>query len=466
MASEADASQGAEVPKADDVPCEGAVCAPSATDMSDPNANATAEAAPKKELTFRLEMLGRYAREKSKEVPATTIAVAFLTRDTLPLFDKVWSSFFEGCNGRAAVPVVHMQADADSEEGAAMRHDMAKLIEPYGGAIVPHEKTIYGEMRFSFNMVAGMFALARTAAKHHAPNGRLPDWIHFASERCAPVRPCPALQRFLDDTPGVNHLESSPSTSVGVQQVQQQSVPEEFQPLVMSSQWATLWLADVISLTEIEEELKQKWGPRSHPAPIYGIQVSESVFVYGAPDEWLWHTELSRLNRTTQSPGLTNVYWCWGCEHADNMDGASPAAYLDHDKALEGCTRAQGMGDFFGRKFGNGAPEGVDGVGKALLECKGQKVEVPGKHLALSRAKLFPRTRGAAMAQHGQAVMWTNSSQSRRGRKAALRLEESLEHSPKAQALRLSEGEARLSKDFRSKQREPRGPAFKLSMPR
>ena len=150
----------------------------------------------------------------------------------------------------------------------------------------------------------------------------------------------------------------------------------------------------------------------------------------------------------------------------DYVDGASPAAYLDHDKALEGCTRAQGMGDFFGRKFGNGAPEGVDGVGKALLECKGQKVEVPGKHLALSRAKLFPRTRGAAMSQHGQAVMWTNSSQSRRGRKAALRLEESLEHSPKAQALRLSEGEARLSKDFRSKQREPRGPAFKLSMPR
>ena len=62
--------------------------------------------------------------------------------------------------------------------------------------------------------------------------------------------------------------------------------------------------------------------------------MSESVFVYGAPDEWLWHTELLRLNKTLQSPGLTNVYWCWGCEHADNMDGASPAAFLDHDKAL------------------------------------------------------------------------------------------------------------------------------------
>ena len=33
--------------------------------------------------TFRLEMLGRYARQKSK----TTIAIGFLTRDTLPLFE-------------------------------------------------------------------------------------------------------------------------------------------------------------------------------------------------------------------------------------------------------------------------------------------------------------------------------------------------------------------------------------------
>jgi hypothetical protein len=443
--------------------------------MNDPNYNATAEAAPKKDLTFRLEMLGRYARQKSKESTETTIAIGFLTRDTLPLFDKVWSSFFEGCNGRAAVPIVHMQADPESDDGAAIRHDMAKRIEPYGGAIVPHDKTVYGEMRFSFNMVSGMFALARTASKHKAPNGRLPDWIHFASERCAPIRPCPALQRFLDDSQGVNHLESSPATSVGVQQVQQATVPEEFQPLTMSSQWATLWLPDVMQLTEIEDELREKWGPRSHPAPIYGIQVSESVFVYGAPDEWLWHTELSRLNKTLQSPGLTNVYWCWGCEHADNMDGASPAAFLDYDKAVEGCTRAQNMGDFFGRKFGNGAPEGMEGVAKGLLECKTQKVEVPGKHLALSRAKLFPRTRGAAMAQHGQAVMWTNSSKGH-GRKGSVHMhmerygegdaEHSLDYSPKAQALRMSEGEAKLSKDFSSgpKARESRGNT--ITMPR
>ena len=61
--------------------------------MSDPNYNATTTggATPKKDLTFRLEMLGRYARQKSKESTQTTIAIGFLTRDTLPLFDKVWS---------------------------------------------------------------------------------------------------------------------------------------------------------------------------------------------------------------------------------------------------------------------------------------------------------------------------------------------------------------------------------------
>jgi|TARA_B110001469_G_scaffold121773_1_gene131592 hypothetical protein len=131
------------------------------------------------------------------------------------------------------------------------------------------------------------------------------------------------------------------------------------------------------------------------------------------------------------------------------------------------------MGDFFGRKFGNGE-EGMDGVAKGLLECKTQKVELPGKHLALSRARLFPRTRGAAMAQHGQAVMWTNSSKGRHGRKGSglhapsMRYGESSGSDPKAQALRMSEGEARLSKDFRegAKGREVRGNSLKIAMPR
>ena len=87
-------------------------------------------------------------------------------------------------------------------------------------------------------------------------------------------KPNPDPNPNPDPDPNPNP-DPDPDPNPNRNQVQQQSVPEEFQPLVMSSQWATLWLADVISLTEIEEELKQKWGPRSHPAPIYGIQVSE-----------------------------------------------------------------------------------------------------------------------------------------------------------------------------------------------
>lgn len=180
----------------------------------------------------------------SSTQPTGTIAIGFLTRGDLPLFSKVWGAFFSGCHDRASVPIVHSQANPESDDGKAVRAALANRIEKYGGALVPHEKVLYGDMRFSFNMVAGMFALARTASTHKAPNGRYADWIHFASERCAPVRPCPALQSFLDSTPGVNHLESSPATSVGVQRIAQANVPIEFRPLTMSSQWATLWMQD------------------------------------------------------------------------------------------------------------------------------------------------------------------------------------------------------------------------------
>jgi hypothetical protein len=345
----------------------------------------------------------------------TTIAIGFLTRGDLPLFSKVWGAFFSGCHGHAAVPIVHSQANPESDDGKAVRHALANRIEKYGGGLVPHDKTLYGDMRFSFNMVAGMFALARTASTHKAPNGRFADWIHFASERCAPVRPCPALQAFLESTPGVNHLESSPATSVGVQRIAQANVPEEFRPLVMSSQWATLWMKDVLKLVADEERLRDKWGPRSHPAPIYGINVSPRVFVYGAPDEWLWHTELAQLNATVQGPGLTNVFWSYSCQHADNNDGASPCAYLDKASTIDGCTRSQNMGDFFGRKYGNANSYITplvhqELVEEGLLECRTRKMpkkaDPPAARqfdVEFSRlTKQYPRTRAEAQMQAGK----------------------------------------------------------------
>ena len=354
----------------------------------------------------------------SSAQPATTeitIAIGFLTRGDLPLFSKVWGAFFSGCHGHAAVPIVHSQANPESDDGKAVRHALASRIEKYGGGLVPHDKTLYGDMRFSFNMVAGMFALARTASTHKAPNGRFADWIHFASERCAPVRPCPALQAFLESTPGVNHLESSPATSVGVQRIAQANVPEEFRPLVMSSQWATLWMKDVLKLVADEDRLRDKWGPLSHPAPIYGINISPRVFVYGAPDEWLWHTELAQLNATVQGPGLTNVFWSYSCQHADNNDGASPCAYLDKASTIDGCTRSQNMGDFFGRKYGNANSYITplvhqELVEEGLLECRTRKMpkkaEPPAARqfdVEFSRlTKQYPRTRAEAQMQAGK----------------------------------------------------------------
>ncbi len=404
---------------ADDVPCEGAICVPDPTNVTDPNANATDGSIAK---TFRLQILGRRARAKSEHETSTTIAIGFLTRGDLPLFENVWGTFFRGCNGRAAVPIVHSQAATDGE-GGRTRRALSLAVEKYGGLLVPSDKTVFGEMRFSFNMVKGMFALVHTASTHAAPNGRIADWIHFASERCAPVRPCPALQRFLDKTPGVNHLESSPSTSVGVQKIPEETVPDEFRPLTMTSQWATLWMQDALALARDEDRLREKWAPRSHPAPQYGIGISQSVFVYGAPDEWMWHTELAKRNATISKPGpdgrgggLTNVHWCRNCNHVDNSDGFSPAAYLTYEDSLASCQRAQDMNDFFARKFGNSQPTVTPLVEKGLLECHKQdalstREDSPPKpkNLFTRLMKEYPRTRAEAMVLNGKAF-WTNAS--------------------------------------------------------
>lgn len=343
-----------------------------------------------------------------------TFAVGFLTRGDLPLFEKVWGPFFSHCNGNSAMPIVHTQANPSDDKEATARHALAKRLEKYGGVVVPHDQSVYGEMRFSFNMVSAMFSLVRVASKQKAPNGKYADWIHFASERCAPIRPCAALQYYLDSNPGISHLEASPSTSVGVQRIDQAGVPAEFKPLVMSSQWGTLWMKDAIKLADDEDRLSKKWGPKSHPAPVYGININPRIFVYGAPDEWLWHTELAQVNATVKAPGLTNVYWSWSCQHADNTDGASPCAYLDYQQTIEGCTRAQNMGYYFGRKYGNANALALPlphqtPIEEGLTECRSRNVK-PKHEVDFVRFETqYPRTRGEAMVQAGLPY-WSNSS--------------------------------------------------------
>lgn len=81
----------------------------------------------------------------------------------------------------------------------------------------------------------------------------------------------------------------------------------------------------------------------------------KGLIVYGAPDEWMWRTELAQRNRKVQFPGLTRVNWpvdMSDCDHMDNKFG-SPCAYRTKQDVIQECDRAQRKGYFFARKFGD-----------------------------------------------------------------------------------------------------------------
>ena len=166
------------------------------------------------------------------------LAIGFLTRDSLPLW-KVWDNFFK--NTHLSKPVVHSQAHPKKKK--AIRKQLKKWVYSHHGAMVPERETRWGDMRFSCNMTAAMFALVRTASTMII-NGLTPKWIHFASERCAPIRPAYDVLRFLSTHEGVSHMEEDPFTAAGKQTIPDRIVPKEFKPLVMTSQWLTLWMED------------------------------------------------------------------------------------------------------------------------------------------------------------------------------------------------------------------------------
>ena len=200
---------------------------------------------------------------KRGEGPA--LAIGFLTRVGLPLW-KVWEEFFK--NTHLVVPVVHSQAKTNAKwcprKGCigpfcannctklcyaemAERKKLTQWVASHGGAMVDPMDTKWGDMRFSCNMTAAMFALVRTASMVTV-NGLQPKWIHFASERCAPLRPAYDVLRFLAMKDAVNHMEDDPFTAAGQQTIPQSKVPKQFQPLIMTSQWVTLWMNDAMAL--------------------------------------------------------------------------------------------------------------------------------------------------------------------------------------------------------------------------
>ena len=112
--------------------------------------------------------------------------------------------------------------------------------------------------------------------------------------------------------------------------------------------------------------------------------------IYGAPDEWMWRTELGRLNKEVDFPGLTEVFWAGlpgqGCAKLDNYIG-SPCAFATQTQVEKACKDAHEKGYFFVRKFND--PKDAPDVISTLLgsQCIGAKMTDTGS-TSLARVPL------------------------------------------------------------------------------
>lgn len=241
-----------------------------------------------------------------------TVAYAFITRSTLPLWSSI-DRYFSTCPAGSALPLVHTQ-DTSSSGRAALESQIA----PYGGRLLPAEQTVAGYTRFSFKMNAIMLRLYGLANRTLAPNGCAPAYVHVLSERDVPVRSCADVHAFLVSTSGESHLMRSDtpiwtSPFNGRRPTSQADVAAAFRPFVRTSQWMSarapslhrsllsapagfqllqmplpstaLWMPHAAALAAAEEELRTKWTPQQGR---YDVWVPGSdggrYSIWGAPD--------------------------------------------------------------------------------------------------------------------------------------------------------------------------------------
>ena len=304
---------------------------------------------------------------------SSSVAYTFLTRGDLPLW-PVWREYFDSCPTGSAVPIVHSQ---DVSTGG--RLDMALRLGPYGGFALPPTDTLQGDLRFNIDMVRAQLRLYGAASRATAPNGCTPSWAVTLSERDAPVRSCAAVHALLAERAGVSQLEPAEDSS-WIRRPE--GLPYDFSPLVQVSQWATMWIPHAAVLAEYEDEITARWSPTLRTEADGGklIEIGHEL-LWGAFDEWVWVTELHRHHLPYHLGGLTFVLWCdkmsaeeandispgYRCNHVDNFDGASPAAFTTRETAAGACRLARRRGYSFSRKFGDGSSESTHAVTSALL---------------------------------------------------------------------------------------------------
>lgn len=138
----------------------------------------------------------------SEASAARTVAYAFLSRSTLPLW-PLWAEYFDDCNGNA-VPVFHVQ-------DTSVHGELADMTGVFNGFVLPKNETIQGDPRFSWKMVAIMLRLYHAAAHTRAPNGCIPRWVITLSEAGAPTSRCAAVHEHFSARPGVNWINIASS---------------------------------------------------------------------------------------------------------------------------------------------------------------------------------------------------------------------------------------------------------------
>ena len=287
-----------------------------------------------------------------------TVAYAFMTRDVLGFWD-LWASYFASCAFGDAVPLIHTQGDV------VQRKQMEDAVAPFNGQLVAASEVVFGNPRWSWRMMQMEFALYRLAGRVRGRNGCSPKWVHLASEKDVPVRPCPPVHQQLAWHPGISRIslfgdDGGPHWDFG-----------EFNPVGHTDEWTTLTIPAALAIAgdlKQEEEMKAKWKEGLyHPDWWQGGPQGEAWMgfdwpwtLWGSPDEMVPWTELKQRQFALQTPGLTFIMWNedstdgWWCEQSGacppNSDGTHPVQFEKGWQARVACARTQETGFYFLRK--------------------------------------------------------------------------------------------------------------------
>ena len=320
-----------------------------------------------------------------------TVAFAFLARDGLPLW-PAWERFLAGCASGSYTVHVHAQRDSCCEDA----------LGPVGGVQLPPNETEHGDLRFRWALVRAQFALFRRAARTRAPNGCVPRWVHTASDSCAPMVTCAALQRELTRNPGASYIANRGTHSMGGAPTQLAASPRlavgALQPHAheaiattadalgppgyarKSPIWTTVWAPHADELvadeTAIEERWLETWGNREldRPAPEGAAEATDRGFVppriagatfQGGIDEYVWPFELQRHGYALQPGGKTVTMVTWAEPVGrSRLRSSHPVEFATANATRGACERARRDGYLFARKF---APS-IE-VQQALVAC-------------------------------------------------------------------------------------------------